>query len=333
MVGGTVTTGLDARRVMEAAAIMRQLHPLIVKDKTYRKFPIGAEAGRFLTAMEWEGAARNTLDSYETVCAHLTIDHADLPGLARFCAPDGVSMLRDFLQRRWADSATATKAHRVAVLKRLFKWAVDEGVCPYNPTSDLRSPRVRSRERSAYPRDTIIRLVLAQESLRDQCALQLLARMGLRKNELRLMQIRDIDLGRKLLTVHGKGGKTIVLPLGYQDLADDLYLHIQGGQRGGDEYLLYPKNDPGRPMDSSSLHRWFKRCLENAGLPTTIEMHELRHTAADDLFRLTGNIVIAQMLLRHESVGTTQIYLHPTREDLAAAMRLAEIAWQETASG
>ena len=64
--------------------------------------------------------------------------------------------------------------------------------------------------------------------------------------------------------------------------------------------------DPSRPMDPSSIHRWFKQGLERAGLPTSIKMHELRHSAADNLWRVTGNLMLAQQLLRHESVATTR---------------------------
>ena len=51
-----------------------------------------------------------------------------------------------------------------------------------------------------------------------------------------------------------------------------------------------------------------------------MKLHELRHSAADNLWRETGNLMLAQQLLRHESVATTQAYLHPTREDLSAAL-------------
>ena len=49
-------------------------------------------------------------------------------------------------------------------------------------------------------------------------------------------------------------------------------------------------------------------------------MHELRHSAADHLWRETGNLTIAQTLLRHESPAMTAQYLHPTRQDLEAAL-------------
>jgi integrase/recombinase XerD len=74
-------------------------------------------------------------------------------------------------------------------------------------------------------------------------------------------------------------------------------------------------------MDPASVHRWFKTCLRRAGLAETVKIHELRHSAADNLWRQTGNLMLAQQLLRHESVATTQTYLHPSRDDLADALR------------
>jgi hypothetical protein len=43
-------------------------------------------------------------------------------------------------------------------------------------------------------------------------------------------------------------------------------------------------------VDRATVHRWFKACLGRAGLPTTIKIHELRHSAADNLWRTSGNL-------------------------------------------
>jgi site-specific recombinase XerD len=83
-------------------------------------------------------------------------------------------------------------------------------------------------------------------------------------------------------------------------------------------------------MDPASLHRWFKLCLKRAGLPETAKIHEMRHSAADNLWRQSGNMLLAQQLLRHESVATTQAYLHPNRDDLDAALgRLDDVVRSE----
>ena len=47
----------------------------------------------------------------------------------------------------------------------------------------------------------------------------------------------------------------------------------------------------------------------------------MRHSAAANLWRKTGNLTMAQQILRHESPATTAGYLHPTREDLDATLR------------
>jgi len=52
-------------------------------------------------------------------------------------------------------------------------------------------------------------------------------------------------------------------------------------------------------MTSAAAHKWFKARLVRAGLPSAIKMHEMRHSAADNLFRKSGNLLLAQSLLRH----------------------------------
>lgn len=314
--------------VMPLGPILREAHTR-VKDKSYRRSPVGQHVGRFLRAMRWQDLADNTLNSYETTLARLSVDHDDFAdGLAGFCTPVGTEYLREFLDRHWADSAPATRANRLAAVHSCFQWAMGEGIIPFDPSAPIKSPGRRKRsERQAYPQHVIHRLVATQPTLRDQCAIQLVARLGLRKNELRLLRVGEIDLVRNLLTVHSKGGHVDVMPLGLPSLADDLAQHINWDERQTDEYLIYPRNRKRDPMNPASVHRWFKRCLERAGIPATVKLHEMRHTAADHVYRQTGDIVRASQLLRHASVVTTQTYLHPTRRDLADALAAIDEDW------
>lgn len=300
-----------------------------VKDKSYRKSPIGQEVGRYLRAFRWSGNEDASADSYESVLARFAVDHDDFQELEQFASPVGTEYALAFLDRHWAGASRATQAHHLAVVKSFFSWAVGERRLSYNPIGHVKAPRRRKAERLAYPRATILQLVRAQETLRDQCAIQLLARMGLRKNELRVLRVGEIDLIRNLLIVHGKGGDVAVMPIKFKQLRHDLYLHVNGDRRRPAEYLIYPKGRRLDPMHPASVHRWFKRCLERAELPDTIKLHEMRHTAADDMWRVTGNIVAAKELLRHASVKTTEDYLHPGREDLAAAMEAVDEDWDE----
>jgi len=226
--------------------------------------------------------------------------------------------LRDFLDEHWGEAAPATRRNRLAIVKSFLRLCVEERSLEANPAERIKPPKRSSVERQAYAPDVIEELRKAQPTLREQIAVQLLGRLALRKNELRLLRVGDFDLAKGTFVVHGKGGKVVVMPLAFDDLKDDLHLELLA--REPSEYLLYPKADAERPLDSASLHRWFKRALKRAGLPEAMKLHELRHSGADNLWRASGNLMLAQQLLRHESVATNQAYLHPTREDLSDAL-------------
>jgi integrase len=155
----------------------------------------------------------------------------------------------------------------------------------------------------------------------QQVALRLLAQLGLRKEELRRVQFRHIDLAHGTITVFGKGGTDLAVPLVWEDWRLDIERLILERQAQPDHFLLYPKNHVDRPMDASSVHRWWTRCTDNAGL-ARFPMHELRHTAITEFMRQSGNLKLAQMLARHKSIRTTaDIYGHLELADLAAALR------------
>ena len=305
---------LLSRAALAFCAEVRQARRSLVKDKAYRATPIGGEIGHFLRSLRWASASENTLLSYESTLAKLAYDFAD-----RELVDLTLEDLRDFLDEHWGESAAATRRQRLAVVKSFYRFCVEERGVESSPIEKIKPPKRTDVSREAYSVDIIEQLREGQPTLRDQIAIQLLGRLGLRKNELRLVQVGDFDLIHGNVKVHAKGGHIHSVPLAYPTLTNDVEVHIVG--RAAKEYLLHPKLNITQPMTSVGVHLWFKRALAKAGLPETIKMHELRHSAADNLWRETGNIVHAKQLLRHRSVGTTEAYLHPSMDDLTAAMR------------
>jgi integrase/recombinase XerC len=305
----------------DAARIIRES----VRNKSYRATGLGQVAGHYMRAKRWGGAAENTLTSYESVLARFTLDHADLD-LKDFEPPVGTERLMEFLDLHWADASPNTRAHRLAVMRDFFAWAVATQRMYGNPALTVKAPRRQTlAERRAHARTEIQQIVAAQPSLRDQVCILLMGRLALRRDELRRLKVSDVDLAQGFLSVYGKGDKRALVPIVYPEVSDALYLHIQGEGRGPDEYLLYAKKARERMMSPPGVHNWWARCLERAGIPH-FPMHELRHSAIDELNRQTGDVVAASQLARHASVATTQIYLHPTQEDLIARMR--QVKWE-----
>jgi integrase/recombinase XerD len=318
---GTREASPGCTPTLQALADAARLVRDAMRDKTYRATPLGLEIGRYIRwkRSEW-GAAENTMLVYEQVLSKLALHHADLE-LIDFAPPMGTERVRDFLGHYWGDAKPSTRARNLAVVRDFFRWAVRERGLIGDPTVPIASPRQRGTERRAHTQDVVRRLVLAQDDRRDQIALRLLAQLGLRKNELRLIQYRHIDLAHATVTVFGKGGTVLAVPLVWADLRLDIErLTLERGAQP-DHFLLYPKQHPERPLDPASLHRWWTRCLDRADLPR-FPMHECRHTAITEFLRQTGNLKLAQMLARHKSIRTTaDIYGHLELADLAAALR------------
>lgn len=313
---------------------LRMRDEALVRDKTYQRLPIGGEVKRWLQTLRFEDASQNTLDAYEITGARLALEFPDFAGLREFerTGGEGVGLLRWFLDKHWRDSASATRRARLSAVKSLFAWALEEGIIEWNPAEKIKPPRRRETGRRAHPQELVLELVFSQESLRDRISCQLLGRLGLRKNELRLLQARDINLSTNEIRVRGKGGKVRMVPIGsMRSLREELTFHLLVEGHAPNDYLLHPHSDRTRPLDPSNVHRWFKRCLEAADL-ASMPMHELRHTAADHLYRETGDLQAVQMLLGHESIGTTQAYLHPTTDDLDCKLAVVEAGWAEAVS-
>jgi integrase len=142
--------------------------------------------------------------------------------LADFDGGEGAERVLDFVARNWEHSAPGTRRKVLATLSSFFDWAVKFDRAAANPVRRIDRPRKRGIERHAHSPDRVRRLIGAQPDLRDRVAIALMARLGLRKNELRLLRWRDVDLEAGELRVHAKGGKRPTIPIVYPDLRQDL---------------------------------------------------------------------------------------------------------------
>jgi integrase/recombinase XerC len=250
----------------------------------------------------------------------------------------------EFVASHRGASAPGTRRKALAIFASFFGWAQRWDRIVSNPMGKIDRPRRRSVERHAHSLTKVKAIVAAQPQLRDRVAMGLLAQLGLRKNEVRLLSRRDIDLQRGEMRVHGKGGKISEVPIVYAELLADLARLSLESRAEPDEYLLFPvrvgnartkprlrgvvREHRDRPMQPSTMHRWFKRCLLQAGA-ADFPMHELRHTAGNEFRRATGDLELTRLFMRHASISTTsEHYMHADKDELIAGMRLAEERWK-----
>ena len=143
---------------------------------------------------------------------------------------------------------------------------------------------------------------------------------GLRLLEGAHLQVPDVDSGRMLLHIHGKGKTDRYVPLPAPTL-ELLRAHwrthrapvwvFPAPTRHG---LAHSLAHNGGPVTRSSLQSAFRRGLQRSGLAKRAHVHTLRHSYATHLLEAGVNLRIIQENLGHRSARTTQVYTHLTRE-------------------
>jgi site-specific recombinase XerD len=155
---------------------------------------------------------------------------------------------------------------------------------------------------------------------RDLAVLELLYGAGLRVSECCGLDVGDVDIVRRAVTVLGKGAKVRRVPLG-----DPAAVAVSDYVRGGRAVLM---NHGGAGADSGALFvnargrrltpRDARRILTRFPLPDgrALHPHALRHAFATHLLDGGADLRVVQELLGHADLGTTQVYTHVTRDRL-----------------
>lgn len=218
--------------------------------------------------------------------------------------------------------ARATTARKVSVLRRYFGWRHATGLSAVDPTVGVSTPAGGRRLPEVVDGrslDTLLearRPGLADEPesrrVRDSAVVELLYGSGLRVSELCGIRRGDVDLARRRVTVTGKGSKQRLVPLS-RPAVDVLAAHLERRGGGDDEPVFL--NERSRPLTPRDVRRILDRRS-----PRPTHPHALRHTFATHLLDGGADLRTVQELLGHESLSSTQIYTHVSRERLRAVL-------------
>ena len=300
----------------------------------------------FVTSLT--AASPHTVEAYERDVRQF-VSWADRGGCSDVATLDHATLRRYLGYLTTRGFARPTISRKAAAIRSFLRYLTRQGVLPADPSRNLRSPKGVNRlprvprssdanalldraaaatllvdhptgatsesERVDPERDLDARAV----ALRDLAVLELLYGAGIRVSECCGLDEADVDLGRGMVTVLGKGSKVRRIPLG-ETAADavDAWLHL-GRPRlvteatpTGAIFL----NRRGRRLGPRDA----RRILERHPLPDgrTLHPHALRHAYATHLLEGGADLRTVQELLGHADLATTQIYTHLTRERLRA---------------
>jgi len=225
------------------------------------------------------------------------------------------------------DYSVRSICRKISTIRSFFKFILREGIVNINPTINLITPKIDKKLPYFLYLQEINKLIEAPPGntifgIRDRAILELLYGTGMRVGELVNLNIRDIDLYEKTVRVFGKGSKERILPLGNPGIkAVQEYL---AGRNKFRKNISIDKNDLnafllnrfGGRLSARSVRRLIIKYMKIADLNKKISPHVLRHSFATHLLGGGADLRSVQELLGHESLSTTQIYTHITKERL-----------------
>lgn len=199
-----------------------------------------------------------------------------------------------------APLAVCTRASYVVHTRMFYQWALADGRIESDPSSVLVVPKIPKGRPHPIGEDELA-LALAEASPRMRAWLALAAGAGLRAMEIAALRREDVRerAATPHLVLHGKGGKTRIVPLSPWVLAE---LEAYGMPASGPLFRLRD----GRPVNAHYVSKYANEFLHKIGIPETL--HKLRHRFATALYRTTKDLRLTQEMLGHESPATTAIY-------------------------
>ena len=239
---------------------------------------------------------------------------------------------RRFLASLAAGGASPTTVRRKLAANRTFyRFLQREGVIRDNPFALLKGPRkARTLPKtlsvsdiddflSRPMRDFRDKLIGRYAALRDAAVFETLYSTGCRISEILALTWREIGWSDGTVIVTGKGRKDRLVILG--DRAVDALRKLRScvnserPDRGGADADVF-LSDRYEKLSARFVERRMKRYLAEAGLPTDLSPHKLRHSFATHLLDAGADLRSVQEMLGHSSLSTTQIYTHVSIEHL-----------------
>ena len=281
------------------------------------------EVRDFETYLKLEkGLADNSIQAYLRDIAHLS----------RFMQEQGVApeeVTLDHLQlllKQINETGIAPNSQRrmIAGWRMFFHMLVVEDAIKDSP-ADLLDLPVRPQHLPDVLTDEDITRIQAtfDKSLPDQfrnnVIVEVLSGCGLRVSELVNLKLSNIYVEEQMLHVFGKGNKERWVPINPHAL-DMLLMYIHNVRshaniKPGEEKFVFI-NRLGTHLSRNYVFMFLQQAVDNAGLNKHVSPHSLRHSFATELVENGADLRAVQEMLGHESISTTEIYTHLTRDTL-----------------
>ena len=281
------------------------------------------------------GLSENSLTSY----------HSDLTKLVYFLREQELEeppliiqkeTLQQFVYQQAKLIKPRSQARLISSLKGFFAYLQFEQYREDNPTALLESPRLGRKLPDTLSIEDIMKMINQLKSkrealettdrsnaseyclyLRNEAILETLYSCGLRVSELTHLKLSDLYFDEGFIRVFGKGSKERFVPV-TGVAAERIKNYMLSGRdpiAPGHEDILF-LNRRGKQLTRAMIFTMIRQTAAIAMVKKKISPHTFRHSFATHLLQAGADLRAIQQMLGHESITTTEVYMHLDRNDL-----------------
>ncbi len=271
------------------------------------------------------GMSANTLEAYER----------DVDKLLDFLRHEGIYVLEAQLEdlQHFAGGlhdigiGPRSQCRILSGVRSFYRFLTMDGYIEQDPSELLESPVLGEHLPEFLTPEEVDQLedsidLSKPEGHRNRAIIETLFSCGLRVSELVTLQFSQLFREEHYLRIIGKGSKERLVPISDRALHEiDNYLSWRSSlniKPGEEDYIFL--NRRGAHLTRTMVLIMLKRQAEEAGIQKTISPHTLRHSFATALLEGGADLRVIQALLGHESIGTTEIYVHISTQTLRDAV-------------
>lgn len=247
-----------------------------------------------------------------------------------------VSTVRHSHIRAWVvsqlhnDASPRSVNRRLSCLKTYFKFLKKTGILSEDPMRKVLPPKTGKRLPVALQENELMLLFKDAEfpagyqGVLHSTLLELLYGTGIRRGEAAGLRMQDVDLGRKVLHIRGKGGKSRLAPIApYLGEIIKNYIEVREANFPDTEQTALLLHPGGEPLTVDHIYYIVKKYLSAVSIADQRSPHVLRHSFATHLSNRGADLNAIKLLLGHANLAATQIYMHNNIERLKAVYRKA----------
>lgn len=273
------------------------------------------------------GLSQNTIDNYsfdiERLCFFLEANAIDV-------SPVKISeeTIQQFIYSISKEVNARSQARIISGLKSFFSYLIFEDYRADSPMELIEAPRIGRKLPDTLSVEEIDALIHAidlskDEGERNRAMLETLYGCGLRVSELISLKISDLFFDEGFIKITGKGNKQRFVPISavtqkYITMYKNQVRSHLSIQKGCEDTLFL--NRRGKQLTRAMVFTIIKQLAVQINLNKAISPHTFRHSFATHLLENGADLRAIQLMLGHESITTTEVYVHLDRKHLTQIM-------------